>query len=78
MRLTEFTDPNAYSLPAEDNDDFNGRHQHERPNGATDQRPPSPRRAKTLKPISRRHSSTRYGGVSNASTLGAIPAIVIV
>jgi hypothetical protein len=40
MRLTEFADPKAYSLPAEDDDDFNGRHQHERPDCATDELAP--------------------------------------
>jgi hypothetical protein len=55
MRLTDFTDSNAYSLPADDDDDdddFNGHHQHERPNGATDERPPFPRWDRILPPTS--------------------------
>ena len=51
MRLTDFADPNAYNLSAEDDDDFRARHQHGRPNGATDEVPLSPRRNRTLPPI---------------------------
>jgi hypothetical protein len=53
MRLTEFADPKAYSLPAQDDAAVLDRHhQLVRPNGATDKRPPSPRRVCTLPPIS--------------------------
>jgi hypothetical protein len=52
MRLTEFANPKTYALTAEDAGNFMGGHYHDRPNDATDVRPPSPQRAKTLPPLS--------------------------